>query len=58
MLSSQLSSKLHSASMTLHGNQVTIQHFSKQLEVKLNVTSVHTWKLKYMADISEWACPN
>ena len=37
---------------SLHGNQAAIQHFSKQLEVELKVTSVHTWKIKYLVELN------
>ena len=37
---------------SLNGNQVVIRHFSKQLEVELKVTSVQTWKTKYLAKLS------
>ena len=37
---------------SLHGNQAAIRHFSKQLEVELKVTSVHTWKTKYLAELN------
>ena len=38
--------------VSLHGNQVAIRHFSKQLEVELKVTSVHTCKIKYLAELN------
>ena len=37
---------------SLHANQAAIRHFSKQLEVELKVTSVHTWKIKYLAELN------
>ena len=36
----------------LHGNQAAVRHFSKQLKVQVQVTSVQTWKTKYLAEIS------
>ena len=38
--------------VSLHGNQVAIRHFSKQLEFELKVTSVHTCKIKYLAKLN------
>ena len=37
---------------SLNGNQAAIQHFSKQLGVELKVTSVQTWKTKYLAELN------
>ena len=37
---------------SLHGNQAAVRHFSKQLEVELKLTSVHTWKIKYLAELN------
>ena len=36
---------------SLNGNQAAVRHFSKQLGVKLKVTSVQTWKTKYVAEL-------
>ena len=47
------SSKLRSESThLLNGNQAAIRHFSKQLGVELKVTSVQTWKTKYLAELN------
>ena len=35
----------------LNGNQAAVRHFSKQLGVELKVTSVQTWKTKYVAEL-------
>ena len=37
---------------SLHGNQAAIRHFSKQLKVEFKVTSVQTWKTKYLAKLN------
>ena len=37
---------------SLHGNQVAIRHFTKQLGVELKVSSGQTWKGNYQAEIS------
>lgn len=36
---------------SLNGNKVVVRHFNKQLGVELKVTSVQTWKTKYMAEL-------
>ena len=35
---------------SLDGNQAAIRHFSKKLGVEMKVTSVQTWKGKYLAE--------
>ena len=37
---------------SLHGNQVAIRHFTKQLGVELKVSLGPTWKGNYQAEIS------
>ena len=37
---------------SLHGNQVAICHFTKQLGFELKFSLVQTWKGKYQAEIS------
>ena len=37
---------------SLNGNQAAIRHFSKQLGIELKVTSVQTWKTKYVAELN------
>lgn len=37
---------------SINGNQAAIRHFSKQLGVDLKVTSVQTWKTKYVAELN------
>ena len=37
---------------SINGNQAAIRHFSKQLEVDLKVTSVQTWKTKYVTELN------
>ena len=36
---------------SIHGNQAAVRHFSKDLDVPLKVTSVQTWKMKYLAEL-------
>ena len=37
---------------SLNGNPAAVRHFSKQLNVKLKITSVQTWKTKYLAELN------
>ena len=36
---------------SIHGNQAAVVKFSKELEVQLKVTTVQTWKTKYLAEL-------
>ena len=36
----------------MRGDLAAVRHFSKELEVQLKVTSVQTWKTKYLAELT------
>ncbi len=37
---------------SLHGNPAAVRHYSKQMETELKLTSVQTWKTKYLAEVN------
>lgn len=37
---------------SLNGNKAAVRHYSKHLEVDLKVTSVQTWKTKYLSELN------